>query len=78
MARTVRAHLAAFGSLPVEGAAPAREHLAERVRRQLHDAAAQPAALFAYLVLVALDIERLRGEFALRATGRDFPPEPTP
>lgn len=72
LSRTVQRHLTAFGTLPVDAAAPARERLAERVRRQLHDAAAQPAALFAYLLLVALDIERLRGEFTLRAAGRQF------
>jgi hypothetical protein len=69
LARTVREHLAAFGGLPPEAAAASRERLAERVLRQLHDAAGQPAALFAYLLLVALDLERLRGEFVLRATG---------
>ncbi len=72
LARTVRRHLAAFDALPVADAAVARERLAERVRRQLHDAAAQPAALFAYLLLVALDIERLRGMLVLRATGREL------
>lgn len=68
--RTVRSHVAAFGALPVETTGAARERLAERVRRQLHDSAAQPAAFFAYLVLVALDVEQLRGELALRAAGR--------
>jgi hypothetical protein len=72
LARTAQAHLAAFGSLPVEAAAASRERLAERVRRQLHDAAGQPAALFAYLLLVAVDLERLRGEFTLRAAGLAF------
>ena len=67
---TVRSHLEAFAALPVESAAGARERLAERARRQLHDAAAQPAALFAYLLLVALDVERLRGELVLQAAGR--------
>jgi hypothetical protein len=67
--RTVRSHLETFAALPVESAAGARERLAERVRRQLHDAAAQPAALFAYLLLVALDLERLRGELVLQAAG---------
>lgn len=69
LARTVRAHLAGFAGLPPEAATASRERLAERVRRQLHDAAGQPAALFAYLLLVALDLERLRGEFVLRAGG---------
>jgi hypothetical protein len=72
LARTVQSHLAAFAALPVEGTAASRERLAERARRQLHDAAGQPAALFAYLLLVALDLERLRGEFVLRAAGLAF------
>lgn len=67
LARLVRRHLLAFAHLPVELAAAARGTLAERTQRLLHDAPAQPAALFAYLLLVALDVERLRGEFALRA-----------
>jgi len=72
LVRTVDAHLAAFASLPTEDTAASRERLGERMRRQLHDAAAQPAALFAYLMLVALDLERLRGEFVLRAAGLAF------
>lgn len=72
LALTVRTHLAAFATLPLDATDAARERLAQRIRRQLHDAAAQPAALFAYLLLVALDLERLRGEFALRACGLDF------
>jgi len=75
LARTVQIHLVAFATLPIEATAPARERLAERARRQLHDAAAQPTALFAYLLLVALDLERLRGEFALRAAGLAFTEE---
>ena len=72
LAATVRSHLATFGALPLSATDAAREHLAQRVRRQLHNAAAQPAALFAYLLLVALDLERLRGEFALRAAALAF------
>jgi hypothetical protein len=72
LVRTARSHLAAFASLPTGDTAASRERLAERLRRQLHDAAAQPAALFAYLLLVALDLERLRGEFVLRAAGLAF------
>jgi hypothetical protein len=67
--RTVRSHLLAFAALSVETAAQARAALAERTLRQLHAAAAQPVALFAYLLLVAVDVERLRGEFVLRAAG---------
>ena len=72
LARTVQTHLSAFAALPTEATAASRERLGERMRRQLHDAAGQPAALFAYLLLVALDLERLRGEFVLRAAGRAF------
>jgi len=72
LARTVQAHLATFATLPTAATAASRERLAERVRRQLHDGAGQPAAPFAYLLLVALDLERLRGEFALLAADRAF------
>lgn len=67
LARAVNAHLRAFAALSVEATANARAALGTRALRSLHDAPAQPAALFAYLLLVALDVERLRGEFALRA-----------
>jgi hypothetical protein len=70
--RTVQSHVAAFATLPLESTAAARERLAERARRQLHDGAAGPVALFAYLLLVALDSERLRGELVLRAAGRPW------
>lgn len=72
---TVQAHVVAFAALPAEATATARERLGERLRRQLHDAAGQPAALFAYLLLVALDLERLRGEIVLRAAGRAYAEE---
>jgi len=73
LARTVQSHVAAFATLPMEASTASRERLADRARRQLHDAAGQPAALFAYLLLVALDLERLRGEFVLRAAGLAYP-----
>jgi len=76
--RTVRAHVEAFAELPLDAADSSREHLAERLRRQMHDAAAQPAALFAYLLLLALDLERLRGELTLLATGRSIDAEVLP
>jgi hypothetical protein len=72
LGRTVQSHVTAFATLPAESSTASRERLADRLRRQLHDAAGQPAALFAYLLLVALDVERLRGEFALHATGLAF------
>lgn len=63
----VRAHLIRFGALAVDDAPAARQTLAAEVAALLRRSAAQPAALFAYLALVALDLERLRGEIVVRA-----------
>jgi hypothetical protein len=63
----VRRHLIAFGTLAVADAPAARERLAADVAALLRRCAVQPAALFAYLALVALDLERLRGEIVVRA-----------
>lgn len=63
----VRIHLLRFGSVAVDDAAAARQALSTRLASTVHRAAAQPVALFAYLALFALDIERLRGEFVIRA-----------
>lgn len=67
VARIARRHILAFASLNPDDTAAARQSLAARLIALLHRAAAQPAALFAYLALFALDIERLRGEFVVRA-----------
>jgi hypothetical protein len=56
-----------FGSLTVDEAATARLALGTRLSSLLRRAAAQPAALFAWLALLALDLERLRAEFLARA-----------
>jgi hypothetical protein len=63
----VDAHIARFGCLSVEDTASARAALAAKARVLLRRAPAEPAALVAWLLLTALDIERLRGEFSLRA-----------
>ena len=67
LARAINAHLRAFAALSADTAGNARSALGERALRLFHGAPAQPAALFACLLLVALDVERLRGEFAVRA-----------
>jgi hypothetical protein len=63
----VRAHLLRFASLSVEDAAAARHALAARLALAVRRHVARPAALVGYLALVAVDLERLRGEFVLRA-----------
>jgi hypothetical protein len=67
VAHAVRKHVLAFATLMPDDTAAARQSIAARLIALLHRAAAQPAALFAYLALFALDIERLRGEFVVRA-----------
>ncbi|MDL1861797.1 hypothetical protein FBR04_12315 [Betaproteobacteria bacterium PRO7] len=69
----VRAHLIRFRALAVDDAPAARQRLATDVAALLRRSAAQPAALFAYLALVALDLERLRGEIVARAAFRATP-----
>lgn len=69
----VATHLARFGALAVEDAPVARQKLAADVAALMRRSAAQPAALFAYLALVALDLERLRGEIVVRAAFRSTP-----
>ncbi len=63
----VRSHLLRFAALPVDDAASARQALGARLATAVRRSASQPAALFAYLALFAVDLERLRGEFMLRA-----------
>jgi len=63
----VRSHLLRFSALPVDDAVGARQALGGRLATAVRRSASQPAALFAYLALFAIDLERLRGEFMLRA-----------
>ncbi len=67
LVRVARRHVPHFGTLNPEDTAAARQNLAGRLIALLHRASSQPAALFAYLALFALDLERLRGEFVARA-----------
>ena len=67
LATLLRQHQLAFPQAPTSEAAGARASLAARVSSLVRRAAAQPAVLFAWLALYALDLERLRGEFVARA-----------
>lgn len=69
----VRAHLGRFATLTAEDAPAARERLGADIAALLRRFPAQPVALFAYLALVALDLERLRGEILVRAAFRPAP-----
>lgn len=63
----LRAHLLRFPSVPVDDATAARQALGARLATAVRRNATEPAALFAYLALFAVDLERLRAEFVLRA-----------
>ncbi|MGE5338289.1 MAG: hypothetical protein ACM3PU_10695 [Gemmatimonadota bacterium] len=65
--RAVEVHLQRFVSMPADQTNDARSALAMRALRSMHRNPGQPVALFAYLLVVAIDLERLRGEFARRA-----------
>lgn len=67
LVRLVVRHEQDFGTVAAEDAAAARAELGTRLSSLMRRAAAQPAALFAWLALLALDLERLRGEFLGRA-----------
>jgi hypothetical protein len=67
LAQSLRAHVLRFGALSPSDASSARLALAARLAAHVRRAALQPSALFAYLALFALDLERLQGEFVLRA-----------
>ncbi len=66
----IASHVARFGTAAVEEAPTARQRLAAELAALLRRCPAQPAALHAYLALVALDLERLRGEIVVRAAFR--------
>lgn len=73
----LRRHLLKFGSIPRVDTAAERHALADRLATLLRRASLQPAALFAYLALFALDLERLRAEFVRRARPVDAQVSPT-
>jgi hypothetical protein len=66
-------HLTAFRASSPQRAWTRRQALRERLRLRFHGLGLSPAAPFVYLVLVALDLERLRRALLDRAL---FPQAP--
>jgi hypothetical protein len=66
LARTLRRHRDAFAATATGDGWPLRRELAARLEVDYHRSVGSPAAVFAYVALVALDAERLRGEVAGR------------
>jgi hypothetical protein len=60
-------HADAFSRVPPAGAWRLRGELRERLRLRFHQRLLQPAAPFIFLVLAALDLERLRAALVSRA-----------
>jgi hypothetical protein len=60
------AHLRVFRRASPDTAWDLRRQLRERLRLRLHQRLLQPLAVFLYLALVLLDLERLRGELLRR------------
>ncbi len=67
LARVLHRHLAAFRDPSVRDGWPLRRALEARLVLLFRRAMLDPAAAFIYLVLTALDLERLRGELVRRA-----------
>ncbi len=74
LAVLVARHLEAFRHAPPDAAWDLRQILRSALRLDLHRNPLQPAMVFAYLGLVFLDLERLRGELVGRVL---FAPEQT-
>lgn len=68
--RQIAAHLGDFAGLDPGRAWEARRDLGLRMTHAFREFAFRPTAAFAYLLLVALDLERLRGELVVRALQR--------
>jgi len=67
LAETVEVHLRDFPSYAISDAWGARRRFQERMQRLFRRHPVEPAALFSYLALLALDVERLRGGLVERA-----------
>ncbi|RKT47656.1 hypothetical protein [Thiocapsa rosea] len=65
--RLIQAHLERFRDAPCASAWELREALRDDLRASLHQHPVQPVALFAYLAIVFLDLERLRAALLSRA-----------
>ncbi|MEO8677196.1 MAG: hypothetical protein ABI569_16590 [Casimicrobiaceae bacterium] len=72
LGRAMGAHLTAFHDSAVKDGWPLRRALAARLTMLFRKSMLEPTAVFAYLALIALDLERLRGEFLRRAAFPNF------
>lgn len=67
LAETAEIHLRDFPSYAISDAWVARRRFQDRLRHLFRRHPVEPAALFSYLALLALDVERLRGGLVERA-----------
>lgn len=67
LARLIARHIEHFAGAAVDDAAPLRARLDRAVAALWRQHPAEPVGLFAGLALFALDMERMRGELAVRA-----------
>lgn len=67
LGRLVARHAERFPGLTVREAWPARRTLREALRYRFRRVAGSPAAAFAYLLMLALDLEHLRADLTRRA-----------
>jgi hypothetical protein len=67
LGRALATHLAAFHDPLVKDGWPLRRVVEARLTLLFRRAMLDPMAVFAYVALIALDLERLRGEFLRRA-----------
>src|SRR5512143_1743399 len=73
LGRALAAHLATFHDPAVKDGWPLRRSLQARLTLLFRRAMLDPVAAFAYLALIALDLERLRGELLRRAAFPGLP-----
>ena len=67
LAQLLRSHLLGFARVPVADAWEARRALQRKLQQRFRRSAFEPTAVFVYLALVALDLERLRAALVGRA-----------
>jgi hypothetical protein len=76
LAELALAHLRAFPAYPVTDAWVARHRFQHRLQRLFRRHPVEPVALFSYLALLGLDLERLRGGLVERAVFAPVEVEP--
>ena len=64
--RLLQQHLESFAQAAPDAAWPQRQQLAQRLVSLFRQFRYQPAAIFVHLLLVAMDVERLRGNILQR------------